>query len=163
MNTNEKFYENDNGVYFKSDYLSQWHEAPMVIDNITYNSCEQYMMHQKALYFNDHESAEQILKTTNPKIQKSLGRLVRNFDENKWNEVCETVVYNGNYAKFTQNLDLKQLLLATNEKIIVECSPYDEIWGNGHNITDTLRIPPEEWKGTNKLGKALMLVRKNIR
>jgi len=162
MNTDEKFYEDDNGVYFKTGYLSQWHEAPMIIDDINYNCCEQYMMHQKALYFKDYESADEILKTSNPKIQKSLGRLVKNFDEKKWNDVCDAIVYKGNYAKFTQNSYLKELLLNTKDKIIVESSPYDSIWGIGLNITDTLKTPPEEWKGMNKLGKVIMLVRKNI-
>ena len=162
MNTDEKFYENDIGVYFKSEYLSQWYEASFVVDNINYNCCEKYMMYQKAIYFKDYETAEKILNTDEPKEQKKFGRLVKNFDENKWNEVCELIVYTANYAKFTQNLNLKEKLLNTGDKIIVECSPYDAIWGNGLDITNTLNTPIENWKGTNKLGKCLMLVRKNI-
>jgi hypothetical protein len=38
--------------------------------------------------------------------------------------------YKGNFAKFTQNPDLKQKLLNSGGKIYVECSPYDKIWGN---------------------------------
>jgi len=163
MNTDEKFYENDNGVYFKSGYLSQWHEAPFLIDDTNYNCCEKYMMYQKAIYFKDYEIARQILSTNEPKEHKKLGRLVKDFDENKWNEVCELIVYKANFAKFTQNLNLKEKLLKTGDKIIVECSPYDEIWGNGLNITDTLTTFVKNWKGTNKLGKILMNVRENIK
>ena len=163
MNTNEKFYENETGVYFKSGYLSQWHEVPIVIDDTSYNCCEKYMMYQKALYFKDLEIANQIYNTNDPKEQKKFGRLVKNFDETKWNNVCEFIVYKANYAKFTQNLDLKKKLLKTGEKIIVECSPYDKIWGNGLNITDTLNTPIENWEGKNKLGKILMDVRENIK
>ena len=96
MNTDEKFYENDIGVYFKSEYLSQWYEASFVVDNINYNCCEKYMMYQKAIYFKDYETAEKILNTDEPKEQKKFGRLVKNFDENKWNEVCELIVYTAN-------------------------------------------------------------------
>jgi predicted NAD-dependent protein-ADP-ribosyltransferase YbiA (DUF1768 family) len=54
-NHNEDFFENDNGIYFKSkkNYPSQWYIAPFVIDNITYNCCEKYMMAEKARFFND--------------------------------------------------------------------------------------------------------------
>ena len=88
--------------------------------------------------------------------------MVKNFDEEKWNNICELVVYKANYAKFTQNLNLKEKLLKTGKKIIVECSPYDNIWGNGLDITNTLKTSPENWKGTNKLGRILMVVRDNI-
>lgn len=163
MNINENFYENDKGVYFKSGYLSQWYEAPFIIDDINYNCCEKFMMHQKTLYFEDYEIAKEILNTDDPKEHKKLGRMVKNFNEDKWNDVCELIVYKGNYAKFSQNSNLKKKLLNTDNKIIVECSPYDKIWGNGLNITNTLKTPYENWEGTNKLGKILMIVRDNIK
>jgi len=163
MNTDEKFYENENGVYFKSNWPSQWFIRDFVLDGITYNCCEKRMMHQKAIFFGDEDTAKLILNSTEPKEQKSLGRLVKNFDEKEWNEVADNIVFNANLAKFSQNEDLKRLLLATGDKIIVECSPYDIIWGNGQNITDTLQTDEKDWKGTNRLGKALMKVRAHLR
>ena len=160
---NEKFYENDNGIYFKSGYPSQWYESPFVINNIYYNCCEKYMMHQKALYFDDNDIANLIINTNEPKEHKRLGRLVKNFDETKWNIVADNIVYDANFAKYSQNDILKNMLLATENKIFVECSPYDKIWGNGLNITDTLNTPPEKWKGTNRLGNVIMKVRENLR
>ena len=159
---NEKFFENDNGVYFKSGYPSQWFISPFTIDNIEYNCCEQYMMAQKALVFNDLDIKNKIMMSSEPKDQKSFGRIVKNFDEDKWNTIADEIVYQANLAKFSQNSELKQKLLATGEKIIVECSPYDKIWGNGLNITDTLNTPIENWQGTNRLGKALMRVRSTL-
>jgi ribA/ribD-fused uncharacterized protein len=159
---NEKFFENDNGVYFKSGYPSQWFISPFTIDSIEYNCCEQYMMAQKALVFNDLDIKNKIMMSSEPKDQKSFGRIVKNFDEDKWNTIADEIVYQANLAKFSQNSELKQKLLATGEKIIVECSPYDKIWGNGLNITDTLNTPIENWQGTNRLGKALMRVRSTL-
>jgi hypothetical protein len=159
---NEKFYENDNGVYFKSGYLSQWHIVEFNINNKIYNCCEQFMMEQKALLFSDYETADLIMKSAEPKEQKKLGRTVKNFNESKWNNVADGIVYNANLAKFSQNLELKNKLLLTGEKLIVECSPYDSIWGNGLNITDTLNTNINEWKGTNRLGLAIMRVRATL-
>lgn len=156
---NEKFFENDTGVYFKSSYPSQWYISSFTIDDIVYNCCEQYMMSQKARYFNDMETNDLIMKATEPKEHKTLGRQVKNFDEIEWNIVADEIVFKANLAKFSQNPDLKKKLLDTGNKIIVECSPYDKIWGNGLNITDTLKTHPDNWCGTNRLGKAIMRVR----
>lgn len=163
MNTNEKFYMNDEGVYFVSGYLSQWHVAPMVIDGITYNCCEKRMMHMKAIKFNDEVRANLILASEDPKEIKKLGREVINFDDEIWDTVADDVVLNANLAKFSQNEDLKKLLLDTGDRMIVECAPYDCRWGNGLNITDTLKTSPEKWKGTNRLGKILMKVREFLK
>ena len=163
MNTDEKFYENENGVYFKSGYPSQWYIAYFTIDNIVYNCCEKYMMAEKARFFNDTEIEQLIMNSDDPKEHKKLGRNVKNFDADKWNEVVDNIVYKANYAKFTQNLNLKNKLLATGGKIYVECSPYDAIWGNGMNISETLNTAIENWRGTNRLGLAIMKVRNTLR
>jgi hypothetical protein len=161
---NEKFFENETGVYFKSLYPSQWFIKSFVIDKITYNCCEQYMMAEKARFFKDEETLILIMNATEPKEQKSQGRKVKNFNnDDEWNQVADEIVFKGNLAKFSQNQDLKQLLLSTGDKMFVECSPYDKIWGNGLNITDTLNTTPENWLGTNRLGKAIMRVREVLR
>jgi len=170
-NTNEKFFEcsERNLLCFKSNYPSQWYLSNFNLYDVdenkefVYNCCEQRMMHKKALYFKDYEIAEKILENKEPSEQKKLGREVKNFDVDKWNEIADNIVEKANFEKFSQNEDIKKLLLETGNKIIVECSPYDSIWGNGLNISDTLITPIENWKGTNRLGKALMRVRNNLR
>jgi len=162
-NTNEKFFENETGVYFKSDYPSQWYPSEFIIDDRTFANCEQWMMYQKAKTFNDDEVAEEVMKTTDPKEIKALGRKVRNFNVDVWNEVADEVVLRGNIAKFAQNQELKDKLLATGDKKFVECATYDPIWGIGMDITTALQTPESEWKGTNRLGKAIMRARGYIR
>jgi len=163
MNTDEKFYENEVGVYFKSNWPSQWFISDFVLDGITYNCCEKRMMHQKAVVFGDLETADLILKEDDPKEHKKYGRLVKNFCQEEWDAVADDVVFTANLAKFSQNEDLKRLLLSTGDKIIVECAPYDKIWGNGMNITETINTPEKDWKGTNRLGKAIMRVREALK
>ena len=54
------------------------------------------------------------------------------------------------------------MIILTGDKIIVECSPYDKIWGNGLDIVKTLKTPQNKWNGANRLGKALMKARESI-
>lgn len=141
---------------------SQWHKRDMIIKGIKFNCCEQFMMYTKALLFEDLEIAEKILKTDSPKLQKQLGRKVRNFNPVRWNEVCRIIVYVGNLNKFSQHEDLKQMLLNTEDKLIVEASPYDNIWGIGLSANDARAYDISQWRGTNWLGYIIMKVRDKL-
>ena len=68
-----------------------------------------------------------------------------------------------NMAKFSQNSRLKAILLSTEDKIIVEASPYDTIWGIGLYWEDDRVLDINKWRGQNLLGKALMEVREKLR
>lgn len=144
--------------------LSQWYNSPFQDDEgITYNCSEQYMMYQKAKLFNDESSAMKILKTNNPSEQKRLGRNVKNFNEDIWNNNSERIVYNGNLLKFSQNPMLKEILLDTKDTILVEASPYDNIWGIGLISSDVRASKPREWRGENRLGEILMNLRNTLK
>jgi ribA/ribD-fused uncharacterized protein len=149
-------------VFFYGEHPSQWYPSLMVIDGIEYNTCEQYMMHQKALLFNDVETAKKIMDARHPADQKRLGREVKNFDRNIWDKVNLQIVYKGNYAKYTQNEELKQLLINTGDRLLVEASPYDQIWGIGLGETEPNIDNPLVWKGQNLLGWAITLVKQEI-
>ena len=153
----------DNYVFFWNGIYSQWHKAPMVIDKVEYNSCEQYMMHQKALLFGDTEIAELIMKESNPREQKKYGRMIKNFDKSVWEKNCLAIVYEGNLAKFTQNSDLMTSMLSTGDRIFVEASPYDNIWGIGLDEDAEGIEDPSYWLGLNLLGQALTLVKNKIK
>ena len=71
------------------------------------------------------------------------------------------MVEEGNYLKFSQNHDLKEVLLGTGDKVLVEASPDDRIWGIGFN-SEEAEGRESEW-GNNGLGKALMRVRERLR
>jgi ribA/ribD-fused uncharacterized protein len=156
----------DKFVFFwkTEDFLSQWHPASFFDERgIVYNCAEQYMMRKKALRFGDVEAAELILELQSPKRQKEAGKSVKGFDSEKWDTVSLSVVIEGNLLKFTQNDVLKKMLLDTRDLILVEASPYDRIWGIGLSANHPDSTIPSKWKGQNKLGEALMEVRKRIR
>lgn len=73
-----------------------------------------------------------------------------------------SVVLKGNFAKFLQNEELMQFLLQTDDKILVEASPYDKIWGICMSADDEKIDNPLEWRGQNLLGFALMEVRDEL-
>ncbi|KAL7914173.1 hypothetical protein GGI35DRAFT_439629 [Trichoderma velutinum] len=163
----------------KTGWLSQWYYCPFKDDKnpaIVYETAEHYMMYQKAMLFNDQASATKILKRgLHPRKIKALGRKVTNFSEELWNANREAIVRQGNYLKFTNAVteegfylgatgdvpfvggSLKETLLATGERELVEASPFDAIWGVGFKEADA-DVSREYW-GLNLLGKALMEVR----
>ena len=149
--------------WLKDDPFSQFHPAKFEIDGTLFSCAEQYMMYQKAVLFKDEEIATLILKETDPRNMKKLGRQVKNFDDETWKSKCRKVVEDGNYAKFTQNENLKKFLLETGTKTIAEASPFDKRWGIGMSKKDKRAKDPKQWKGSNWLGIALMNVRDTIR
>lgn len=120
-------------------------------------------MWEKARYFGDEEMAELILHTQNPKEAKALGRKVRGFDAERWMIGSYVVMMAVNYPKYNQNPKLKEKLLATGDKTLVEASPYDKIWGIGLSEDDDRCLDEHLWQGMNLLGKALMEVRYQLK
>ena len=143
--------------------LSQWWGCEFSENGIEYTSAEQYMMAGKARLFDDRVTLGQILDAHDPKAVKALGRKVRNFDGNAWKASCQAIVKRGNFLKFSQNAELKGFLLSTGEKILVEASPYDRIWGIGMGKDDEFAGNPLKWRGQNLLGFSLMSARDEIR
>jgi hypothetical protein len=120
-------------------------------------------MWEKAVFFGDMTIAALILKTPSPSQCKKLGRIVLNFKAEVWLREGYAIMIAINMAKFSQNLKLKAILLSTEDKILVEASPYDTIWGIGLYHGDDKVLDEKNWKGQNLLGKALMCVRDEIR
>lgn len=143
--------------------FSQWFPFQFEENGIEYQTAEHYMMAGKAKLFNDNETLEEILKSDSPNQAKKLGRKVKNFDPKLWNEQKYEIVKRANLLKFSQNQKFKDFLLSTNDKILVEASPYDTIWGIGMLETDPKAANPIQWDGENLLGFALMEVRDELR
>ena len=139
--------------------LSQWWPAPFTVDGHTYRTAEHWMMWSKAMLFGDSEAAEQILDAVHPHAAKELGRTVRGFDEAVWVERRYGIVVAGSVAKFSQNPELGWFLLGTGDRVLVEASPVDRIWGIGLSASDPAAADPSRWRGLNLLGEALMEAR----
>ena len=99
----------------------------------------------------------------NPHDVKKLGRLIRGFQQDRWDDVKSAIVVEGNKAKFSQNPALRDFLLSTGDAVLAEASPYDRIWGIGLDRETAMSVGVEGWKGENLLGCALMEVRDWLR
>lgn len=149
-------------TFFWDGPFSQWEKCEFQIDGIIYNCAEQYMMASKAKFFDDEDTHDRIMEAEHPREQKKLGRLVKGFSADRWNAQAREIVYEGNYAKFTQNADLLEKLLSTKDTTLVEASPYDCVWGIGMRETDSGVNNRDNWRGTNWLGEVLTGLREDL-
>lgn len=135
-------------------------------EEIVFPTSEHWMMFQKALIFKDPAIAREILEVpgtsaSNMAHIKALGRKVKDFDDEVWVANRERIVLEGNLLKFRQNEVLQKKLLDTGDKVIVEASPRDRIWGVGFGERNAPN-QRDRW-GLNLLGKALEETRRIIR
>lgn len=131
----------------------------MRLDGVDYSTVEQYYQHQKALYFNDDVTATSIMMTQNPFVIKQLGKTVKGFDDRKWMKVKEEIMHRGLYDKFSRHFALRRYLL-DRKGALIEANPYDTYWGVG--VGKTLAGDRRNWRGKNRMGHLLSIVRKEI-
>ncbi|MET4658502.1 ribA/ribD-fused uncharacterized protein [Streptomyces sp. PvP037] len=143
--------------------LSQWWPSPFTVDGVEYATAEHWMMAAKARLFADPEGERRVLAAEHPAQAKKAGRLVRGFDEAIWGRERFGVVVEGSVHKFAAHDDLRAFLLGTGDRVLVEASPVDRVWGIGLAAHDEGAADPERWRGPNLLGFALMEARARLR
>ncbi|OOQ48883.1 hypothetical protein AFM16_27725 [Streptomyces antibioticus] len=143
--------------------LSQWWPSPFVVDGVTYATAEHWMMAEKARLFGDAEAERLALAAGHPSQAKKAGRLVRGFDDTVWERERFRIVVEGSVHKFASNPGLRSFLLSTGERVLVEASPVDRVWGIGLAADDEAALDPQRWRGPNLLGFALMEARRRLR
>ncbi|MDN0199760.1 NADAR family protein [Streptomyces sp. S.PNR 29] len=143
--------------------LSQWWPSPFTVDGVEYATAEHWMMAGKARRFGDAEAEERAVSAPSPALAKRAGRLVRGFEEPLWERERFRIVVEGSVHKFAAHAELREFLLNTGERVLVEASPVDRVWGIGLAADDEAAADPERWRGPNLLGFALMEARRRLR
>ena len=92
------------------------------------------------------EAHDMIALTSTPREAKALGRSIPIYAD-LWDMSAFQIMFEAHIAKFSQNKDANDALLATGSAKLVERRP-DPIWGDNMNGT-----------GQNLCGKSLMIVR----
>ncbi|WP_416975543.1 NADAR family protein [Streptomyces sp. 4F14] len=144
-----------------AECLSQWWESPFTVAGVRYPTAEHWMMAEKARLFGDTDAEAAVLTAGHPSVAKKAGRLVRGFDEGVWARERFRIVVEGSVHKFRSDAGLREFLVGTGERVLVEASPVDRVWGVGVVARDA--GDPERWRGSNLLGFALMEARGRVR
>lgn len=148
--------------YSKYDTFSNWHPMSFKFREIEFCCGEQFMMYAKARQFGDLDAARRTLETQDPMEHKQIGRAVKNFNKEVWNQRARHTVYVGARERFTQNESAYDLLLSTEGTKLVEASKSDTIWGVGLSENDPRIEDPRQWRGSNWLGETLTMLRDDL-
>lgn len=132
--------------YGESDPLDNFYPARFKLDKKWWPTSEHYYQAQKST---NPEDIEKVRKAKTPGESKRLGRALKMRKD--WEGVKYEVMLKALRAKFSQNPELGELLKSTAGFKLCENSPTDWEWGIG-----------SDGKGQNRLGKALMQVRKEL-
>jgi len=153
----------DEYVFFYKDWPSNYHRTHFEYKDHEFTSTEQAFMYMKAMFFQDYESAINILDSKTPNDARLLGRKVKGYDDKKWSEVRYKIFYDLNLIKYTTDRKLQRMLLDPkfDNKIFVEASPIDRIWGIGISEDNDPEYKEHEW-GRNFLGKIITNIRNRI-
>lgn len=123
-------------------FLSNFYEIPIVYDGIRYGSAEAAFQAQKTLSLSEREA----MSFLTPLKAKKAGKHIALRGD--WENVKLNIMYEICKAKFMQNENLRQLLIATcHEELIEGNDRGDRFWGTVDGI------------GENNLGKILMRIR----
>lgn len=142
--------------------FSQWWPSEFVVDGVRYATAEHWMMAGKARLFGDADAERRALEAVHPKQAKDAGRSVRGFDEAEWERHRFELVVQGSVHKFGADPRLRDYLLGTESRVLVEASPLDRVWGIGLAADDERAQDPARWRGMNLLGFALMEARQRL-
>ena len=165
------FWKADHGE--ENNVFSQWYMGkPFNINGRSYATAEQYMMSEKALLFNDFDMYRKIMDEPDPNRCKKLGRQVKGFVGHVWEEAFPEIIFHGNLGKLQSDIEIVDALLETGNSVLIEASPFDDIYGAGLKKEDllnsdgTLKVPPQNWhkagskrQAENNLGFILMGIR----
>ena len=163
----EKVVEADNGGRYhlfggRLSPFSNFHPSPFKLRGKGFHCAEQYYSYQKSLYANRDDVAQQILQEQNPIKVKRLDRTIK-VNHKIWiSERGQEAMREALEAKFTQNPDLRDILLATKGTTLVECNRFDSVWGIGLGLHSLEASDCTKWKGGNMLGTLLCQVRDTL-
>ncbi|MBW4489644.1 MAG: NADAR family protein [Trichocoleus desertorum ATA4-8-CV12] len=120
-----------------------------MLDDLYWATSEHYFQAQK---FIETPYLEKLRQTKTPKDAANMGRDRSLPLRSDWEQVKDDVMRKAVLQKFMAHADIREILLATGDEVLVENSPVDYYWGCG-----------KDGSGKNKLGQILMEIRGSLR
>ena len=154
-------------------YYDKMDIDPILVDkiiNTKISFSEKSIMIAKAAAMKDIDTINIIIDTPEPinasvdemksfcTYIKNLGRKIINFNQDKWNILLPEVVFYTVTEKFKTDI-MKQLIMTTDNNLLVEAASYDKIWGIGMTEKDDDIFNIRKWKGYNLLGYGCTYIR----
>jgi N-glycosidase YbiA len=130
-------------------WMSNFAPYPIELEGKVWPTSEHYFQAGK---FPGSDYAEAIRGQRSPMIAARMGRSRDYPIRADWEAVKEAVMRAAVLAKFSQHADLRALLLATGDALLVEHTANDSYWADGG-----------DGSGLNRLGVILMDVRAQLR
>jgi len=150
--------------YYGDDIYSNFYRQRFEMAGQSFFCSEQAMMYCKAMFFRDYDTAAKIM-AVNPDKRKApfeckmLGREVSPYNDEQWASVRYDVMCKIVYAKFNMDEQTRWHLIRTGNRVLVEASPTDVVWGVGMDVDHPDILDSTCWRGLNLLGNALMWAR----
>ena len=141
------FYSKSNDWFELSNFYPQGFEE----DGLYWSTVEHYFQAQKFAGPDHAEYRERIRTSGSPQHAKSLGRTTKLAIRRDWDEVRDSIMLHALRKKFAHP-KLRDVLLATKNRELIENSPFDTYWGIG-----------KSGNGKNRLGVLLEQVRTELR
>jgi ribA/ribD-fused uncharacterized protein len=128
--------------------FSNFSPHPLRLKDRLWPTVEHYFQAQK---FAGTEHEEIIRAATSPMIAARMGRSRSRPLRLDWETVKDDIMREALQAKFTQHENLRELLIGTESRLLVEHTTNDRYWADGGDGT-----------GQNRLGILLMELRANL-
>lgn len=128
--------------------FSNFAPSPIRLKGGLWPTVEHYFQAQK---FAGTEHEKQVRLANSPMIAARMGRSRSRPLRRDWEQVKENIMREGLRAKFTQHPQLRDLLIATGKRTLIEHTTNDRYWADGG-----------DGKGRNRLGILLMELRAEL-
>lgn len=129
-------------------FLSNFAAYPFTLKGVTWKTSEHYF---QAMKFANPKIQREIRICSSPMAAAHAGRDKKKPLRKDWEKVKDSIMYDAVWAKFSQNPDIAERLLATGDQKLVEHTANDSYWGDGG-----------DGSGRNMLGKILEKVRDRL-
>ena len=156
-----KTLEINDELYFHSEhsFLSNFYPSPIVEEGVVFTTAEHYYQALKCAQADDLDCRARVIAATTPLEAKRLADKLPETPE--WRQARDDAMTRVLDAKFGQNAGLAELLVKTGDRPLNEATTNTH-FGIGVGLHAN-EIKEKAYRGSNKLGIALVAKRNNIK